>query len=101
MSANDSFIYASAVFPSLPGEYKLPWSSGSLVVENTKGMRRMPPLGWWGFLTSKVITHLQYVHSEPRRNPHLLHCLLLVLLTCCLNWSPTITAVLTLYLMRV
>ncbi len=46
MSAADSFIYASAVFPSLPGEYKLPWSSGTLVVENTGGMAPIPVPGW-------------------------------------------------------
>ncbi len=46
MSATDSFIYASAVFPSLPGEYKLPWSSGSLVVENTGCMVPIPEPEW-------------------------------------------------------
>jgi len=46
MSASDSFIYASAIFPSLPGEYKLPWSSGSLVVENTGGMVPISVPGW-------------------------------------------------------
>jgi len=46
MSPSDSFIYASAVFPSLPGEYKLPWSSGTLVVENTRGSNPVPVSGW-------------------------------------------------------
>ncbi len=46
MSAADSFVYASAVFPSLPGEYKLPWSSGSLVVENTGTMVSIPVSEW-------------------------------------------------------
>ncbi len=98
MSAVDSFIYASAVFPSLPGEYKLPWSSGSLVVENTRGVVQVPVKGWWGM----VVAHFQYVHNEPRTDStKLLGCLLLVLLTCCLDWSPTVTAVSLIYFMRV
>jgi hypothetical protein len=38
----DTFIYAAAVFPSLPGEYKLPWASGTLTVEN-----RVERNGWF------------------------------------------------------
>jgi len=162
MSAKDSFIYASAVFPSLPGEYKLPWSSGSLVVENSRSLRTIPVEGWrpdrtafyaalplllslvpptldpyiqphlgivrearetfqkvpiwgllipvaahtipqcWGLVHSWVLTRLQEVHDQPRRDPaKILGCIIVALLTCWQEWSPIVSAVALVYLMRV